>query len=915
MKKLNFFILVLLSINGFIASAQTFTFQQQILSSTDDAEEKFDGSYITTSSSDIEMMYDSWNSQGLQTIGFRFDNITIPANATISNAYIQFTADGSKSGNMSMTIKGEDVANSATFSNTTNNISSRTATTSVTTWNPPSWTDEDAGIGQKTPSLSAIVSEIITSNGWQNGNPITFIINGTGNSNDRRKAYSFDGNSSKSAELIIEYSSNSSVDVALTSIITPGNSNYPNPASIVQVEIQNYGTLTASSYDVSYSINGSLIATEPGTVPLTLGQSSTFTFAQTTNLNTIGTYNISAEVTINNDQDTVNNVLSKSISVVNAVDTLIFNQGSAWSYWDSGANPGALWNTLGFNDSLWQVGTGHFGFGEGDEQTTLNNSLVSYYFRKEVDVPDVTQLNDIYIHVVHDDGAVIYINGQEAVRTELMPLGTISHTTTARQRTNHSTENQFYTYKISPSLFVTGINTIAISMHNVSASDGDVSFDCYITSDYLYDQDGPYVYYSGNDIIVEEVTPSGLVSNTYTSTAGLQLTCYLPHMGTSFSFNLKPQITQEPSTYSSTPSKFLAISDFDGHMEGFTMVLKGEGIIDNNFNWIYGDGRLIISGDIFDRGFHITECMWLLYKLESEAAAQGGKVHLIIGNHEMFNMTDDWRYVETKYFNDAHLMGKRMSELYASNTELGRWLRSKNIIEKIGDYAFLHGGLSPQVSALNLSYDQINDYGRIEMNGGPCPNNDCDIVNGSDGIYWYRDMADMLLTQQEVDAILTNFGLKRVVIGHTKENTIRSLYNGKVMAIDMYHVNNFNNGYMEALQFELGCFYLFHTDGTNSNYTQLGNCDSLTTNLIEINGENQLKIYPNPTSNVLNIEIPINLLDDYDYMIIDQTGKLIDQGKINSNPSKIDVTTYPAGIYILTLQNSKSIITGRFILR
>ena len=192
MKKLNFFILVLLSINGFIASAQTFTFQQQILSSTDDAEEKFDGSYVTTSSSDIEMMYDSWNSQGLQTIGFRFDNITIPANATISNAYIQFTADGSKSGNMSMTIKGEDVANSATFSNTTNNISSRTATTSVATWNPPSWTDEDAGIGQKTPSLSAIVSEIITSNGWQNGNPITFIINGTGNSNARRKASSFD---------------------------------------------------------------------------------------------------------------------------------------------------------------------------------------------------------------------------------------------------------------------------------------------------------------------------------------------------------------------------------------------------------------------------------------------------------------------------------------------------------------------------------------------------------------------------------------------------------------------------------------------------------------------------------------------------------------------------------------------------
>ena len=122
-------------------------------------------------------------------------------------------------------------------------------------------------------------------------------------------------------------------------------------------------------------------------------------------------------------------------------------------------------------------------------------------------------------------------------------------------------------------------------------------------------------------------------------------------MGTSFSFNLKPEINIEPSIYPLNPFKFLSISDFDGHIEGFTMILRGEGVIDSNFNWTYGNGHLIISGDLFDRGFHITECMWLLYKLESEAAIAGGKVHLIIGNHEIMNMTDDWRYVDVKYFN------------------------------------------------------------------------------------------------------------------------------------------------------------------------------------------------------------------------------------------------------------------------
>ena len=916
MRSTKFFGLITLLLSTLFIHSQTFTFQQSIISSTDDAEEKYDGSYITTSSSDLEMMYDSWNSQGLQTVGLRFSNITIPTNATIVNAYIQFTADGSSSGNIDITIKGEDIAYSSTFSNTPNNISNRNTTASNVVWTPSSsWIDNASGLGQRTPDLSTIVSEVISSNGWQIGNPITFIISGNGNSSDFREAYSFDGNSSKSAQLVIEYNPNLNIDLALTSINSPSNTVYPNSSSLVEVEVLNYGTLLANNYNISYSVNGILTDSQTVNIPLALGQSGVNSFNQTLDLSSLGNYVLTAEVTIANDQDTVNNILSKSISVVNEVDSLLFNQGSSWRYLDSGLNPGSSWKDSLFNDSIWPVGIGHFGFGEGDEQTVLNSGLATYYFRKKVNIPNINEINDLYFHLVHDDAALIYINGQEAARTEMAPLGAIGHFTNARQTSNSTNENSFYTYKINSNFFVNGINTIAISIHNRSNSDDDISFNCFITSNYLYDYDGPYVYYDGSDVIIEEVTPNGLISNTYDSINGLQMTCQLPHMGTSFSFNLKPQINIEPSIYPLNPSKFLSISDFDGHIEGFTMILRGEGVIDSNFNWIYGDGHLIISGDLFDRGFHITECMWLLYKLESEAVNNGGKVHLIIGNHEIMNMTDDWRYVEVKYFNNAHLMGKRMAELYGSNTELGRWLRSKNIIEKIGDYAFMHGGISPQVSAFNLTYDQINDYGRQEMDGIPCTNAACTVVNGSSGIYWFRGMAYNQLTQLEVDGILNNFGVKRVVIGHTKDNTIRSLYNDKVMAIDMYHVDNFNNGYMEGLQFELGCFYLFHTDGVNSNYNQIGNCDSLTSNLVEINKDGHLKIYPNPSSGILNIEFPKNKMLDYNYTIIDINGKLISKGEINSNITRINIGDLKDAKYILNLKNSSSVISGFFILK
>jgi hypothetical protein len=306
--------------------------------------------------------------------------------------------------------------------------------------------------------------------------------------------------------------------------------------------------------------------------------------------------------------------------------------------------------------------------------------------------------------------------------------------------------------------------------------------------------------------------------------------------------------------------------------------------------------------------------MWLLYKLETEAQLQGGKVHLILGNHEIMNMTDDWRYVEVKYFNNASLMGKRMAELYDSDTELGRWLRSKNIIEKVGKYAFLHGGISPQLAALDLTYDEINDYGRIEINGSSCPNNDCITVNGSNGIYWYRGMVYQTLTQQQVDKFLDSLDVQRVIVGHTKGSTIRSMYNDRVMAIDMYHVDNFNNGYMEALQFELGCFYIFHTDNVNDTYTLLGNCDSYS-NVLDANVNNGFNIFPNPNSNILNIKLPFETLGICDFKVIDINGNLISSGVINSELSNIDMSSYSEGTYILTITNSKKVITGTFILK
>jgi hypothetical protein len=116
----------------------------------------------------------------------------------------------------------------------------------------------------------------------------------------------------------------------------------------------------------------------------------------------------------------------------------------------------------------------------------------------------------------------------------------------------------------------------------------------------------------------------------------------------------------------------------------------------------------VICGDLFDRGKDVTAYLWLLYKLDAQAKAAGRYEHVILGNHDIMNLSGDYRFVDSKYFMAATVMSKNYQELYAANTELSRWLRSKNIVEKVGDMLFINAGISTDVNNLKMSLPDIN---------------------------------------------------------------------------------------------------------------------------------------------------------------------------------------------------------------
>jgi hypothetical protein len=237
-------------------------------------------------------------------------------------------------------------------------------------------------------------------------------------------------------------------------------------------------------------------------------------------------------------------------------------------------------------------------------------------------------------------------------------------------------------------------------------------------------------------------------------------------------------------------------------------------VIDENLKWVFGDGHLVLTGDFVDRGTMVTELLWLIYSLEDQAEASGGKVHYILGNHEVMNMNGDHNYVHPRYMAHAGTMQVPYLDLFGQHAELGRWLASKNVTEKIGNMLFTHGGFSPYMNQAELPVSAINDTARIYYTDTSFlyPSVYSELLFSDDGPFWYRGyyMGKQRATANQVDSTLNIYNCRYIVTGHSiiaKE--IVSLFDGKVIDLDVQH----HKGLSEALFVDGNKMYRVNANG------------------------------------------------------------------------------------------------------
>lgn len=162
--------------------------------------------------------------------------------------------------------------------------------------------------------------------------------------------------------------------------------------------------------------------------------------------------------------------------------THYINQGDSWKYLDNGSNQGTAWRASAFNDNSWASGNSELGYGDGDENTVINdpgsgNRHATNYFRKTVTIPDPTVFGDFEISITYDDSYAIYVNGNEVARHS----GISANAPYNEYSTNTVGDNAIDSLSIPKTAFTSGSNTIAVEIHQTSNTSSDVSFNLRLT--------------------------------------------------------------------------------------------------------------------------------------------------------------------------------------------------------------------------------------------------------------------------------------------------------------------------------------------------------------------------------------------------------------------------------------------------
>ncbi len=159
--------------------------------------------------------------------------------------------------------------------------------------------------------------------------------------------------------------------------------------------------------------------------------------------------------------------------------TVLVGPGSDWMYYAFPYRPSLSWIYASYDPRAWTNGIAAFGYGNDSQVTQVtygtdpNNKYISTYFRKLFNVSNPGQLQSLTMQLLHDDGAVVYLNGTVIAYPNMLS----SQTKYGTLASGCSTADVNTIVNIPSSLLVQGTNVLSVEVHQCSTNSANMVFD------------------------------------------------------------------------------------------------------------------------------------------------------------------------------------------------------------------------------------------------------------------------------------------------------------------------------------------------------------------------------------------------------------------------------------------------------
>jgi len=197
-------------------------------------------------------------------------------------------------------------------------------------------------------------------------------------------------------------------------------------------------------------------------------------------------------------------------------ETLVTMSSSVWEYLYDGTDQGTGWRD--HTGDGWDSGPGQLGFGDNDEATDIGpkvNGQITAYFRHEFSVSNKSEITELEFDVLYDDGAVVYINDEEAERIDMPETGDIVYSTLGG---GANSDNKTITFSVDAGSLDEGDNILAVEVHQRSSTSSDISFDLNLDGTRIVGGSGPAVVNAGayvpqSGTLVVNISPQGAIND------------------------------------------------------------------------------------------------------------------------------------------------------------------------------------------------------------------------------------------------------------------------------------------------------------------------------------------------------------------------------------------------------------------